>query len=231
MIAQSVAAGLGPREKFTTVYSGMEIDRFDPALHDRAAVRREWGVPDDAVVAGSVARLFRNKGYEDLIPAMAIAAKASPDLRFVWIGDGAQRGEYEERLQRLGLRDRVTLTGLVPPDEIPRLLRGVDLLTHASRWEGLPRAVVQALLMEKPAVSFDIDGAPEVVIPGETGLLVALGDQGGLADAMVRLAGDADLRRRMGVAGRGRCLSLFDRARLVEGQEALYERLVAERAT
>src|SRR5262249_14143500 len=148
--------------------------------------------------------------YEELIPAMAAAAGQRRDLRFVWIGDGAQRSEYESRLAALGLRQRVTLTGLVGPDEIPRLLSGIDLLVHASRWEGLPRAVVQALLMEKSAISFDIDGAPEVVLPGVTGQLVPLGDVAGLARAMTELAADAPRRLEMGRAGRAQCLPRFD---------------------
>ena len=224
MIDQAVAAGIAPRDRFTTIYSGMEVDLFDPAHYDRAAVRRPWGVSDEHVVAGAIARLFRNKGYEYLIPAMARAAAAEPSLRFVWIGDGAQRGEFERQLVSLGLRDRVTLTGLVAPERIPELLAGVDMLVHASAWEGLPRAVVQALLMEKPAISFDIDGAPEVVLPGETGILVPLGDAARMADAMVELARDPDKRRRLGAAGRRRCLPMFDHRLMVEQLERLYER-------
>lgn len=225
MIDQSVSAGIAPREKFTTVYSGMEVDQFDPARHDRSATRRAWGVTDDEVVVATVARLFRNKGYEELIPAMAAALRQRPELRFVWIGDGAQRGEYEAELRRLGIRERVTLTGLVRPDEIPALLAGADLLAHASRWEGLPRAVVQAMLMEKPAISFDIDGAPEVVRPGETGLLVPLGDVAALGNTMASLAGDETARGRMGRRGRQYCLQRFDACLMGQSLERLYSAL------
>ena len=199
---QAVAVGMAPREKFVTVYSGMRTELFDPARWDRTAVRRGWGVADDEVVVGAVARLFRNKGYEALIPAMALAAKRNPKLRFVWVGDGAQRAEYERRLEELGIRSRVHLTGLLPPDRVPEMLAGMDLLVHASQWEGLPRAAVQALLMECPVVSFNIDGAPEVVLPGRTGSLVQLNDVPALAEAMIALAGNADERRRLGRAGR-----------------------------
>jgi glycosyltransferase involved in cell wall biosynthesis len=230
MIEQTVAAGVCRREKMQTIYSGMEVDRFDPALYDRAAVRLAWGVGDDDVVVGAIARLFRRKGYEQLIPIMAEAAGRNPRLRFVWVGDGAQRGEYEAELDRLGLRQRTTLTGLVPPETVPELIAGFDILAHTSQWEGLPRAVVQALLMQVPAVAFDIDGTPEVVLEGQTGRLVKLGQTQEFSQALLDLAADADLRRRMGAAGRERCLPRFDWQVMVDQLEALYRRLQEERA-
>jgi glycosyltransferase involved in cell wall biosynthesis len=230
MIDQSVAARVAPREKFLTVYSGIEVERFDPARHDRAAVRRAWGVAEGAVVVGTVARLFRRKGYEQLLPIMAGAAARDPSLRFVWVGDGAQRGEYERQLAALGLTDRTTLTGLVPPEEIPRLMAGFDILAHTSQWEGLPRGVVQALLMRVPAVAFDIDGTPEVVRDGQTGRLIALGDLYGFAGAIVSLASDAGLRREMGNAGRSHCLERFSAGIMVDRLESLYRSLAAQRA-
>jgi glycosyltransferase involved in cell wall biosynthesis len=226
MIAQSVAAGICPREKLRTIYSGMEIDQFTPSVQARAAVRQQWGVTDDEIVVGTVARLFRKKGYEQLIPIMAQAVQREPRLRFVWIGDGAQRSEYEAQLAHLGLRERTILVGLIPPTEVPRVLAGCDILAHTSQWEGLPRAVVQALLMQVPAVAFDIDGTPEVVLDGQTGRLVPLNDLSLFTAALCELARDADLRHRLGQAGRAHCLERFDWRRMVNQLEALYLRLV-----
>lgn len=227
MIEQSVAAGVCPREKMTTVHSGMEVEDFTPTRYDREAVRRSWGVGEDEIVVGTVARLFRKKGYEQLLPIMAAAVAREPRLRFVWIGDGAQRGDYEAELDRLGLRDKTTLTGLVPPARIPELLAGCDILAHTSQWEGLPRAVVQALLMRVPVVAFDLDGSPEVVLDRKTGRLIRNGDEARFADALIDLANDADARARMGAAGRARCLDMFDWRRMVSALEKLYERLLA----
>ncbi|GMU80832.1 MAG: glycosyl transferase [Planctomycetota bacterium] len=230
MIEQTVAAGVCGREKLQTIYSGMEVEQFGPARFDRRAVRREWGIEDDeTVVVGSVARLFRRKGYEQLIPIMARAAARDSRLRFVWVGDGAQRAEYETQLAQLGLRDRTTLVGLVRPDEIPRLLAGFDILAHASQWEGLPRAVVQGLLMCVPAVAFAIDGTTEVVLDGCTGRLIPLNDIERFADAVCALAGDRTARARMGEAGRAHCLERFDWRRMVDQLETLYLRLIPDR--
>jgi glycosyltransferase involved in cell wall biosynthesis len=226
MARQAEAAGLRPRTGFTTVYSGMETDWFSPERYDGEAVRARWGWDRNHVVVGTIARLFRNKGYEQLIPAMADAADRDDRLRFVWIGDGVERKDYERQLAELGIRNRVRLAGLVPPNEVAGLLAGTDLLVHASQWEGLPRAAVQALLMARPVISFDIDGAPEVVIPGKTGVLVPLNAERGLAEGMVRLAGDPAGREAMGRTGRQLCLERFDAKRMVEQLEKIYQELV-----
>ncbi len=225
MTAQAVRARIAPPAKFTTIRSGIETDQFVPDPRVRTGVRAAWDVTDDDVVVGTVARLFANKGYEDVLQALPMLARQCPQARFVWVGDGANRAEYVRQVERLGLRDRLHLTGLVPPEEVPRLLNGFDLLVHASRWEGLPRAVVQALLMEVPVVSYDNDGAPEVVEQGETGELVPFGDAEGLAEGLIRLASSPERRRRLGVEGRRRCLEEFDHRRMVERIEALYHRL------
>ncbi len=225
MTAQALAAGIGRPEQYVTIRSGMVVADFVPDRQDRDATRASWGADPHDFVVGTVARLFVNKGYEQLIEIMSRAAAAEPRLRFVWVGDGAHRARYEAELERRGLRKRVTITGLLPPSEMPRVLGAIDLLAHSSQWEGLPRAVVQALLMEKPAVSFDIDGAPEIVLPGRTGELAALGDCAAFADAIMRLARDANRRRAYGKAGRERCLREFDHRVMVERLDALYRRL------
>jgi len=221
MIAQSQAAGVRPRGFYQTIYSGMELEPYDPGRYDRHAVRAGWGAGPDAIVVGTIARLFRNKGYEQLIDVID-RLRDEPRLRFVWVGDGAQRAEYEARLARLGLRDRVIVLGLQPPERIAGLIAGFDILAHTSQWEGLPRAVVQALLMRVPAVAFDIDGTPEVVEDNVTGRLIRLNDLDAFAAAVRELAGDPALRRRLGETGRRRCLERFDWRRMVEQIEQAY---------
>jgi glycosyltransferase involved in cell wall biosynthesis len=225
MTRQAQAAGVGRPEQFETIRSGIIVDDFDPAAYNPSDTRRHWGIDDQSVVVGTVARLFRNKGYEQLIEIIAQAAAAEPRLRFVWFGDGADRGRYECELRERGLDGLVTIAGLVPPAQMPQVLAGIDILAHTSQWEGLPRAVVQALLMEKPVVSFAIDGAPEVVEPGATGELAELNDNRAFAAALVALARDASRRSAYGAAGRQRCLAEFGHHAMVEKLEALYQRL------
>jgi len=224
LIDQAVDAKIAPREKFTTIRSGLLTERFTPDKGARSAWRSRWEVASDDVVVGTIARLFENKGYEEILRAMPKALARHDRLRFVWVGDGAHRARYERRLARLGLTERVIFAGLIPPEQVGSIINGFDLLLHASRWEGLPRALVQALLVGKPVISFDNDGAPEVV-NDETGVLVRLDDIRGLASGMVRLAEDARLREKLGAAGRRRCLKTFDWRLMVDQIEALYEKL------
>ncbi len=229
MIDQTVQAGVAPHDKCVTIYSGMEVDRFDPALYDPAAVRAEFGVPGDAVVIGTVARMFPNKGYEQLIPAMPSIVRQAGRVHFLWIGDGPHREQYLQQVSRMGLRDRVHLTGLVPPEKVAECLSAADILVHASQWEGLPRVVVQALLLEKPAVAFDVDGTPEVVLDGRTGVLVKLNDIDGLARGALQLALDDALRVQLGREGRQLCLKRFDWHTMVERIEGVYRDLARQK--
>lgn len=231
MTQQSLDASIGRAEQYSTIRSGMVVATFDPTRHDTTACRRVLLPPElrertkDICIVGTIARLFTDKGYEQLMDVIARAVRRAPHLHFVWIGGGELRDHFETELTLRGLRHRVTFTGLVPPAEIPLVLAGIDLLAHTSQWEGLPRAVVQALLMEKPAVSFAVDGAPEVVIPGVTGELAPLGDTDAFATALVHLAHDPARRLRYGTEGRRRCLTEFDHNVMVDKLDALYHRL------
>ena len=118
---------------------------------------------------------------------------------------------------------------MVSPEQVASLIPGFDIVLHASRWEGLPRAIVQGLLAGVPAISFDNDGAPEVVIDGKTGLLVPLGDREGLRSAIISLAQDPGLRDRLGAAGRSQCLARFGWRRMVDQLDELYRRLAKDR--
>jgi len=227
MTHQALAAGIGTPAQHVTIRSGMEVSTFDPRSVDAGAARSGWGIDEDDIVVGTVARLFLNKGYEQLIEIMDMALRREPRLRFLWVGDGADRQRYEAELTSRGLRDRTIITGLLPPAEMPRALAAMDLLAHTSQWEGLPRAVVQALLMERPAVSFDIDGAPEVVRPNETGELVRLNDLRAFASAVVRLAQDPERRIAYGRRGRANCARAFDHGLMADQLERLYRRLAS----
>ncbi|MBI5764703.1 MAG: glycosyltransferase family 4 protein [Planctomycetes bacterium] len=234
MTEQSLDACIGHAEQYTTIRSGMVVADFNPAMHDAAECRRAL-LPkelheraDELCIVATIARLFPNKGYEQLIDVIERAVPHAPDLHFLCVGGGSHRAHYEAELSRRGLRQHVTFTGLIPPADIPRVLAGIDLLAHTSQWEGLPRAVVQALLMEKPAVSFAVDGAPEVVIPGVTGELAPLGDTNAFADALVQLAHAPTLRRRYGTAGRRRCIIEFDHNVMVDRIEGMYQRIKVE---
>ena len=106
------------------------------------------------------------------------------------------------------------------------MIAGFDILAHTSQWEGLPRAVVQSLLMQVPAVAFAIDGTPEVVLDGQTGRLLPLNTTDEFAAALVELASDSELRVRLGQRGRELCRERFDWRSMVDQLERLYLKLI-----
>jgi glycosyltransferase involved in cell wall biosynthesis len=198
----AVGAGIAERSRFSTIYSGMELDWFLDARVDGRAVRDELGIPADAPVVGKVARLFPLKGHDELMDAAPAVVAQQPNVRFLLIGDGILQESLRQRAHAAGIADNVVFAGLIPRERIPAMLAAMDVLVHTSLREGLARVLPQALAMGVPCVAFDLDGAPEVVIDGATGFLVRPGDDIGLADAIVRLLRDPELRSRMGAAGR-----------------------------
>ncbi len=221
-----VDAGVAPRAKFTTVYSGMDVEPFLAADQHRQRVRAELGYADQHVVIGKIARLFHLKGHEYLIAAAARVVQACPQARFLLIGDGILRESLEDQLRQAGLADRFQFSGLVPPARIPQLLGAMDILVHVSLREGLARALPQALIAGKPVVSYDVDGAREVVLNGETGFLLPPKCIEPLADALVQLARDPCLRQRLGGNGRQRFTETFRHEHMTRQLRGLYERLL-----
>jgi glycosyltransferase involved in cell wall biosynthesis len=223
MTDEAVAAGIAGREKFTTVYSGMDVETFVRAAGSPESVRRELDLPSGATVALKLARLFHLKGQSDVLRALAAIRERHPTLYVVFAGDGVLRKRLQRQARRLGVHDRVRFTGLVPPERVPVLMHAADFLVHASLREGLARVLPQAMLSGRPAISYDIGGAREVVHTGETGTLVAAGDWRGLARAMDAMAGDRRMRQRLGERGRALCLERFDYRKMVDGILAVYE--------
>lgn len=204
-----VEAKVAPREKFVTVYSGMEVEPFLESGSRRDATRAELGIRAEDVVIGKIARLFHLKGHEYVIEAAKEVVAKCPQAKFLFVGDGILREKYESDIRAAGLQDHFILVGLVPPKEIPKYISAMDVLVHTSLREGLARALPQALLSGKPAVSFDIDGAREVVSTMETGFLVPPGDVSQLTSALVQLCQDRGLREKLGEEGRARCRQIF----------------------
>jgi glycosyltransferase involved in cell wall biosynthesis len=230
MATQALVAGVGRPEQYLTVYSGMDADAFLHPPRSRGEVRRELGLADDEIAFATVARLFELKGHDDILAIAPQVLAENPKVRFVWIGDGIWRERLTAEIERLGLSSSFILTGLVPPGRIPELLQAVDAVIHPSLREGLARVLPQSLLVGRPVISYDIDGAREVVLP-ETGVLLKPRDLEGLAEGILRLAGDPALRGAMGAEGRLRFADQFRHETMTRQLRSLYERLLSGAAT
>jgi len=219
---QSLAAGIGRPQQYLTVYSGMETSPFLQPPVPRRQVRQQLGLGDEHVVFGTIARLFYLKGHEDLLDLAPELCARFPNLRFMWVGDGLLRPQFQRRIAEMNLRDRFILTGLVPPTRIPELANAMDVLVHPSRREGLARALPQGALAGCAVITYDIDGNREALIDGQTGFLLPPFDKTRLADAIATLMQDESLRRSMGAAGREFALKRFDAKVMVEALEEVY---------
>lgn len=215
MIDQCVEAKVAPRKKYMVVYSGMDTAAFANAKRD-LELRKSLGIPENAKVVVTVARLFPQKGYEELLPAAAALAKDFPELHFLPVGDGPMFDDLQKQIAELGLTDRFHFAGLVPPHKVCDYIAQADLLWHLSLHEGLPRAVVQALAVGIPAIGYKLDGTPEVILNGETGYVTAPQDVAAVVKHSSELLSDAELRKKMGENGRALVIDRFAWRRMAD---------------
>jgi glycosyltransferase involved in cell wall biosynthesis len=188
------------------------------------ALREEIGLPENAPVVGIVARVNREKGYEELFEAAAIVARDVPGVCFLVIGpvehEKADALDPEELAVRHGVADRLYFLGL--RDDMPVLYRLMDVLAHPSHREGWPRAPMEAAAMGVPSVVTDIRGCRQVVVDGTTGIMVPVRDSAALAAALTVLLNDPERRWAMGRAARSHALEAFDEAGVVRRTLEVY---------
>ncbi|MCK4283377.1 MAG: glycosyltransferase family 4 protein [Candidatus Brocadiae bacterium] len=229
MVTQAVSAGIRPRQGYSVIYSGMDVEAYADADVHRAQVRERLGFAADDVVIGKIARLFPLKGHEYVIRAAPSIVARCPRARFLFVGDGVLKEELAARASELGVGDRFVFAGLVPPERIPAMMGAMDVVVHASLREGLARVLVQALLCGKPVVTYDLDGAPEVIVDGVTGRLVPAESVEELAEAVIDAIEHPDQARRMAGEGRRRFSDQFRIETMANSTEQLYCELLAAR--
>jgi glycosyltransferase involved in cell wall biosynthesis len=209
--------GIG-RDRIVTVHDGVNIGLIDKQAPVDA--RAEFRMPHGAPVVGNVAALAAHKGQKHLIAAAALVVRAVPDARFLIIGEGELRDQLERQIKHLALERHVLLTGFRP--DVLGLMKSFDLFAMSSVTEGLGSAVLEAMACGRPVVSTRAGGLPEVVVDGETGLLVPPHDEPALAKAVTDLLEDAGRRAAMGAAGRTRVVDAFSVDAMVTKTLATY---------
>ena len=170
-----------------------------------------------------VGRLSNEKGHRGLIEAFALVGRESPGVRLDLVGDGPLRGELEALVERQGLADRVTLHGALSESETLAQIAAADILVLPSFMEGLPLVIMEAMALAKPVIASGVAGIPELVRDGENGILFPASHWRALADAMLTLAGDPALRRRLGAAGKAAVVEEFAIDRAVQPLIALFD--------
>jgi glycosyltransferase involved in cell wall biosynthesis/ribosomal protein S18 acetylase RimI-like enzyme len=219
-------------DKLFLLGNGIDLQRFSRTRIEvarRKELRKEWGISDDAVVCGTVGRLVWEKGYRELFEAAALLAQRRPELHFVIIGpsdDDKADGISAADCRRAAAPGNVTFLGM--RDDIDDCYTAFDVFALPSHREGFPRAAMEAAAMALPIVATDIRGCRQVVDHGVNGLRVPPRNSRALAEAIERLANDADARRRMGDASHAKARAEFDQQRCIDITLDVYARLGAE---
>ena len=211
------------------VVNGMDLERLD-AVGDGIRKRVELGIRPSALVCGMVARVrgrdIDKKGHRYLFAAIPRVVESVPHAHFVIVGADEEATDYLGDLAAgYGATPYVDIMGY--RTDILEVMLAFDVVVLPSLFEGLPRTLMEAMALGKPAVGSQVDGIAELVVHEQCGLLVPPRDGDALAEALIRLLSDLDLRRRMGQAAKDRIATEFDGRAMAQGTEAIYERLAA----
>lgn len=209
------------------IYSGMDLGRFKRAANLRAgemtALRRELGLPPDAVIACVVSRLEARKGHSYLLAAMAELAPEFPRLHFAIAGAGPLRESLMDRVATHGLTARVHFLG--HRTDVERVMAAADIIALTSNLEGLPRVLVQAAAAGKPILAFAAPGVREVVVHGHNGYVVPVADERGLTAYLRRMLLDPEATREMGRRGQELIDERWSESTMVSQINTVYEEL------
>ena len=223
-----VDQGIAP-DRITVVHNGVDL-RALSRPDESAPTKQQWGLPVTAPVLITVGRLAPKKGHRDLLEAVSklLESPRWREVRLLIVGTGVLSAELKRDAERLGLAGRVTLTGF-QQDVVP-FLQAADIFVLPSIQEGLSLSALEAMALGKPVVACRVGGTPEVVVDGETGVLVAPGQPEELASALERLLAAPERARAMGEAGRRRVEDAFDFEQMVTKIEGVYRSLISQHA-
>jgi len=224
---QLAEAGVA-RERVTLIPSGVDTQRFRPDAAARERLRAAFALPSGALVVGVVAQLIERKRHSWLFALLPELVWEWPALRVLCFGRGPLEHRLRAELDERGLGTQVVLAGYRA--DLPALVPGLDLLVHPAEREGLGLALLEGASAGVPVVACAVGGVPDVVVDGETGVLVPRDDAGAMVRALRALLASPDERRRLGTAARQHVERRFDLGRLVAAHHSLYTRVLGERA-
>jgi glycosyltransferase involved in cell wall biosynthesis len=216
-----------PRHLIRLIWNGAPLDEFAPVEPERArAMRRELGIPEGALVVGTVGRLNEQKGHRYLLDAARLVLERAPQTRFLLVGDGDLGETLRRQARALAISDRVVFAG--HRADVPAALGAIDVLAISSTYEGTPLALFEAMASGKAIVSTAVDGCREVLQEGVTGLLVAPRDPVALATGLLTALLDGERRASLGREAR-RASVRYDIRECVGKMEALYDEVLESR--
>ena len=209
-----------------TIPTGVDLTKFNPEQM-KENLREELGVPPEAPIFGTVAVLRMSKGHRYLLEAAKEIVQFCPGAKLLLAGAGPQEKNLRKIIQENGLGSCVIMPGF--REDVARVLKTLDVFVFPSLEEALGTAVLEAMAMERPVVATRVGGIPEVVQEGKTGYLVEPANPGAIAEKVILLLQDKDLRQKMGIQGRKFVEAYYDNRLMVKRIEQLYQKLMENR--
>lgn len=213
-----------PPEKIVTIYSGIDLERFSTCTKDRNELCQSLGLDPDRPIVGMIGRLSTQKAPLDFVKAAKQICQYNSQVQFILVGDGPLTAEVQKAI---GQEQRIRILGFT--EHVTEIFSILDVFALSSLWEGLGRALTEAMIMNVPVAATRVGGVPELVIDKETGLLSEPGDTLQLAENIMWLLDHPAEARRMSASARDRVVPAFNGRYMVEQIEALYERLLVEK--
>jgi len=223
----TIARGVRDTARVRRVYHGLDPDASSSLDRDGLRIRAELGIGAADFLVGNVGRLAPQKGQRHLVAAMPLVVERVPTAHLAIVGAGDLEPRLRDLAREAGVSERVHVLG--PRRDVPAFMHAIDAFAMPSIWEGFGIVLLEAMAAARPIVASRVATIPEVVLDGETGLLVPPGDSAALAEALVWLATERDGAAALGRAGRERLRRHFSLEKMVGDTETLYRELLDPR--
>jgi len=215
-----------PADRVVTIPTGVDLTVFDPERVP-GDLREELGIPAQAPVFGTVSVFRRLKGHQYMLEAVPEILRAVPEAKVLLAGEGPQEKNIRSKVEELGIGKAVFLPGF--REDIPKVLNTMDVFVFPSLQEALGTAILEALAMKRAVVASRVGGIPEIIEDGKTGFLVDPEKPAAIAERVIPLLKNPDLRRQVGDRGRRFVEIHYDNRLMIRRLEALYRELVGAR--
>lgn len=217
-----IAEGV-PSDKVVVIHNGVDVEKFRPR-RDSGVSKKNPNQTADGFAVGIIGRLSIEKGHSDFLQAAAEVAARFPSTRFLIVGEGPLEGELRDLATKLGITDKVVFTGF--RSDIESVIAGLDVVVMASKTEGTPMVLLEAMALAKPIVATRVGGIPEVIRDKETGILINAGDEKALSEAMISLLRDKERSLQIGLKARQYVEQVHACDKWIEKIEGIYEELL-----
>jgi glycosyltransferase involved in cell wall biosynthesis len=216
---------IGTDDSIQMIPLGLDLDRFQSTdLEARKTLRKEWGIPHDAIVFGMIARMVPIKRHEDLFRAIPAVLEKHPDVYFAIVGDGERRDELETLVEELQIGHRCILVGF--RSDLERVYQAIDCSVLTSGNEGLPVAIIESLSSGTPVVATNVGGVSELIEDGKSGFLAEAYNIESISDALCKMISNSERFDEMGRISQEETLKKYSIHRLVKDVDECYQQIV-----